>query len=63
MYEREGGLRLCECGHPMGFHPSLPAWYGAKHSDGPRCSFCDCVNPREGEFQGMRWRQSESSLK
>ena len=57
MYVREGGLRLCACGHPMGHHPSLPAWYGASHSEGPRCTACGCREPREGEYQGLRLEQ------
>lgn len=70
-YEREGGLRLCECEHPMGYHPTRPAWFfHAGSSDAAKaapmvthCAFCDCTTPREGAFQGSRCEQSSSPCK
>lgn len=58
-YVREGGLLLCECKHPLAYHPALPAWYGAKHSEGPRCSFCECREPKRGEDQRLLLEQQK----
>lgn len=70
-YEREGGLRLCACEHPMGYHPPLPKWYFHDGSSEAaktaplvtRCAFCDCTEPREGAFQGFKTEQAADSLK
>lgn len=61
---REGGLRLCWCGHPMAYHPALPAWYGAKHTE-TKCTFCDCAAPEEMPDpvqQGMSWFQTHDEF-
>lgn len=55
--ERTGNLAACWCGHPMGFHPVLPLWFGSTHL-AEKCQFCDCkhaelmpVQPPEAWFQ------------
>lgn len=73
MYEREGGLMLCACGHPMSWHPQQPEYFTHAGSSAlalasvklmpPQCVFCDCTTPCLGEFQGLRLRESEHSLK
>jgi len=71
-YEREGGLVLCVCGHPLGYHPRRYEWFFHKGSSDaakaapllpPQCSFCDCKDPKKGEFQGFTCVIDEHSLK
>ncbi len=72
MYERQGGLVLCACSHPLGYHVQRHEWYFHEGSSDvakaapllpPQCAFCDCKDPQKGEFQGFRSVQSEHSLK
>lgn len=71
MYKREGGLKLCDCGHAMAFHPTRHAWaFHEGSSEAGKsaplvtaCSFCDCNDPQEASDQSFNFKQSAHSLK
>jgi hypothetical protein len=66
-FKREGGLRLCECLHPLGYHAARPAWFFHEGSSALakaaptllRCAFCDCTERRESANQELRFFEKE----
>lgn len=56
--ERQGGLRLCKCEHPLAQHQPRPLYFGAAETEAG-CYFCECSGYQEGEFQGLRCLSKE----
>jgi hypothetical protein len=60
-FERQGGLRLCKCEHPLAQHGPRPAWFSYAGSSPEAqasplehdCYFCECPAYAEGEHQGL----------
>lgn len=70
MFKREGGLRLCQCGHTKAFHFARPLWFKGPMGP-PSCAHCandprtkdnQCRGFSEGSFQGMECRHEDDEM-